>query len=274
MQTQISPEFQATEAQSNNKASGVVDAPIDSKERLSLDRIKDEFISIVSHELRTPLTSLRAALGLITGGALDNRPEKFKRMLDIATGNTDRLIRLVNDILELERIGSGEAELHYTMCSTADLFCRSTNMLQADATKRQLRITSDSQGVVVWADPDRILQTLTNLISNAIKFSPLGSEIHLCSRYIDTHEAEIQVIDQGPGIPVDKLERIFERFHQVDASDSRTAGGAGLGLAICRSIVNLHGGCIWATSTPAKGAIFHFTLRNLPQQQSALAFDL
>jgi PAS domain S-box-containing protein len=246
------------------KAAGVVVAFTDTTERRALDRMKDEFISTVSHELRTPLTSLRAALGLITGGSLNERPEKLRQMLDIATGNTDRLVRLVNDILELERIGSGKAELHYTMCSADDLFRRAAGLQQTGASKAQLRITFNSQGVNVWADPDRVLQTLTNLISNAIKFSPPNTEIHLRARRIDANEAELQVRDQGRGIPEDKLESIFERFHQVDASDSRTMGGTGLGLAICRSIVTQHGGRIWATSTLGKGSTFHFTLPTRP----------
>jgi PAS domain S-box-containing protein len=246
------------------KAVGVVVAFTDTTERRALDRMKDEFISTVSHELRTPLTSLRAALGLITGGSLNQRPEKLQQMLDIATGNTDRLVRLVNDILELERIGSGKAELHYTMCSADDLFRRAAGLQQTGASRAQLRITFNSQGVNVWADPDRVLQTLTNLISNAIKFSPPNTEIHLRARRIDANEAELQVRDQGRGIPEDKLESIFERFHQVDASDSRTMGGTGLGLAICRSIVAQHGGRIWATSTLGKGSTFHFTLPTRP----------
>jgi two-component system sensor histidine kinase VicK len=260
----VQPDADSPDAKAGGKAVGVVVAFTDTTERRALDRMKDEFISTVSHELRTPLTSLRAALGLITGGSLNARPEKLQQMLDIATGNTDRLVRLVNDILELERIGSGKAELHYTMCSADDLFRRAAGLQQTGASKAQLRITFNSQGVNVWADPDRVLQTLTNLISNAIKFSPPGTEIHLRSRRIDANEAEIQVRDQGRGIPGDKLESIFERFHQVDASDSRTMGGTGLGLAICRSIVTQHGGRIWATSTLGKGSIFHFTLPTRP----------
>ena len=226
--------------------------------------MKDEFISTVSHELRTPLTSLRAALGLITGGSLDARPQKLRQMLEIAAGNTDRLVRLVNDIIELERIGSGKAELHSTMCSADDLFRRAAVLMQTDASNAQLRITFNSQGVNVWADPDRILQVLSNLISNAIKFSPAGTEIHMRAHRGDIHEAEIQVRDQGRGIPEDKLDSIFERFLQVDASDSRTMGGTGLGLSICRAIVTQHRGRIWATSTPGKGSTFHFTLPTRP----------
>jgi PAS domain S-box-containing protein len=266
VQPKVEPEIDpaATDAKPAGKAVGVVVAFTDTTERRALDRMKDEFISTVSHELRTPLTSLRAALGLITGGSLDSRPQKLKQMLEIAAGNTDRLVRLVNDILELERIGSGKAELHSTMCSADDLFRRVAILQQTDASKVQIRITFNSHGVNVWADPDRILQTLTNLVSNAIKFSPPGTEIHLRSRRTDATEAEIQVRDQGRGIPEDKLESIFERFHQVDASDSRTMGGTGLGLAICRSIVTQHGGRIWATSTMGKGSTFHFTLPTRP----------
>jgi PAS domain S-box-containing protein len=252
------------EPKRGGKAVGIVVAFTDTTERRALDRMKDEFISTVSHELRTPLTSLRAALGLVTGGSLNARPEKFRQMLEIATGNTDRLVRLVNDILELERIGSGKAELHYTMCSADDLFRRAVSLQQMAAAKAQLRITFNSQGVNIWADPDRVLQTLTNLISNAIKFSPPNTEIHLRALHLDASEAEIQVRDHGRGIPQDKLESIFERFHQVDASDSRTMGGTGLGLAICRSIIQQHGGRMWATSTLGEGSTFHFTLPTKP----------
>ena len=258
------PQTESAEPKTAGKTVGVVVAFTDTTERRALDRMKDEFISTVSHELRTPLTSLRAALGLITGGSLNTRPEKLRQMLDIATGNTDRLVRLVNDILELERIGSGKAELHSTMCSADDLFRRAAALQQTEASKAQIRITFNSQGVNVWADPDRVLQTLANLISNAIKFSPPSTEIHLRARRVDADEAEIQVRDQGRGIPEDKLESIFERFHQVDASDARTMGGTGLGLAICRSIVAQHGGRIWACSTPGEGTTFHFTLPTRP----------
>ncbi len=250
--------------ESTGKAVGVVVAFTDTTERRALDRMKDEFISTVSHELRTPLTSLRAALGLVTGGALSKRPEKMQQMLEIALGNTDRLVRLVNDILDLERISSGKADLQSTMCSMDDLLTRASALQQAAAAKANIRMLCKSAGVEVWADPDRILQALTNLISNAIKFSPAGSQIQLRARTIDDTEALIEVEDHGRGIPADKLEHIFERFHQVDASDSRAMGGTGLGLAICRSIINQHGGRIWASSVQGRGTTFHFILPTKP----------
>jgi len=246
-------------------ALGVVVAFTDTTERRALDRMKDEFISTVSHELRTPLTSLRGALGLLAGGALETRPEKSRQMLDIAINNTDRLVRLVNDILDLERISSGKSELHSTMTSAEDLLRKAVSMQQARTPRPNARIFYAANGVTVWADPDRILQTLSNLLSNAIKFSSPGGEIHLTARNLDDQEALFEVSDKGQGIAEDKLEHIFERFQQGDASDTRTLGGTGLGLAICRSIVNQHGGRIWATSEPGKGTTFHFTLPTKPR---------
>ena len=246
------------------KTVGVVVAFTDTTERRALDRMKDEFISTVSHELRTPLTSLRGALGLLAGGALANRPEKTQQMLEIAISNSDRLVRLVNDILDLERISSGKTELHSTMCSAEDLLRRAAGVQQGLTPKPNIRIFFAASGVNVWADPDRILQTLNNLISNAIKFSPAGSEIRLTARNLEDGEALIEVSDQGRGIPTDKLEHIFDKFQQGDASDSRAMGGTGLGLAICRSIIAQHGGRIWATSKPGEGTTFHFTLPTKP----------
>jgi signal transduction histidine kinase len=248
----------------NPKPVGVVVAFRDTTERRALDRMKDEFISTVSHELRTPLTSLRAALGLVSGGALEKKPEKKQQMLNVAVGNTDRLIRLVNDFLDIERISSGNAELHSTTVSAKYLFDRATSLQQAAAEKSDIQFDIQPNDVQVYADPDRILQALTNLISNAIKYSPAGGTIYLTAKQTDENEARFVVHDQGRGIPQDKLETVFERFRQVDASDSREMGGTGLGLAICRSIIQQHGGRIWASSPPGHGAFFHFTLPTRP----------
>lgn len=236
-------------------------------ERNALDRMKDEFISTLSHELLTPLTSLRGALGLVASGALVERPERMAQMVEIAIDNADRLAHLVNDVLELESIGSGKAELHSEMCSIDDLFRRASSQVQTSACS-PFEFVIESGGVAVWADPRRILQALTNLISNAIRFSPqpgrTPGQIHLTAQHSATGQALIEVRDHGCGIPGDKLEMIFDRFKQVDASDSRAMGGTGLGLAICRSIVAQHGGIIWATSTLGKGSTFHFTLPTQP----------
>ncbi len=250
--------------QGEGRAVGVVVAFTDVGERDALDRMKDEFLSTISHELRTPLTSLRAALGLLTAGRLDDRPEKMAQMMEIAIANTDRLIRLVNDVLDLERIGSGKAEMHFVRCSMEEMFARAIALLEGQAAKAGLRFTAEANGVTVWADPERILQTLAHLLSNAIKFSapPPGgvSMVRLRARSVAPDEALIEVEDQGLGIPADQLGEIFERFKQADASDTRSMGGTGLGLTICRSIVAQHGGQIWATSRPGQGSTFHFTL--------------
>jgi len=246
-------------------------------QRSELDTLKDEFISTVSHELRTPLTSIRGALGLLSSGIIGDVDAKALNLLRIAVTNTDRLIRLINDILDLERMESGRAPLQIRRCSLRDLAQQAIDTMtpMADANTVHLALEPSTVAQAAYpealffdGDADRILQVLTNLLSNAIKFSPPGTEIHLRSRRIDANEAEIQVRDQGRGIPADKLESIFERFHQVDASDSRAMGGTGLGLAICRSIIAQHGGRIWATSIPTKGSTFHFTLPAVPTEIS------
>jgi PAS domain S-box-containing protein len=166
----------APDGDAAEKAVGVVVAFTDTTGRQALDRMKDEFVSTVSHELRTPLTSLRAALGLVQSGTLSSRPEKTKQMLDIAIASTDRLSRLVNDILDLERIRSGKAELHFAMCSVADLLNAAVTMRKSDGEKAKIDFDVEAGKVKVWADPDRIIQTVANLISNAIKFSPEAVE--------------------------------------------------------------------------------------------------
>ncbi len=255
----VRPQIDSADETVDAKAIGVVVAFTDTTEQQQLDRMKDEFISTVSHELRTPLTSLRAALGLVTGGALATRPDKMQQMLEIAIGNTDRLIRLVNDILDIERISSGNSELHCASCPADALLERASGLQQAAALKTNIRFHLNGNGVEVWADPDRILQALANLISNAIKFSSPGGDIWLSAKKLE-NEVQLDVRDNGRGIPPEKLESIFGRFQQVDASDSKVMGGTGLGLAICRSIIAQHGGKIWATSTQGLGTTFHFTL--------------
>ncbi len=256
----IPVEYVACPMVNQGRVSGIVVAFQDVTERRRLDRMKDEFISTVSHELRTPLTSLRASLGLIASGGLEKRPEKMAQMLDMAMGNTDRLVRLVNDILDVERIGTGKLLLKRSDCSAVDLLHRATDLQQASAAKAGIQFHIEAETVNLWVDGERVLQTLGNLVGNAVKFSPMGSVVWLRARCLNETEALIEVEDHGRGIPPEKIEMIFERFQQADASDSRAIGGTGLGLAICRSIVRQHGGRIWAESTPGKGSKFSFTL--------------
>ena len=253
----------------NGRVDGVVVAFTDITERRRLDRMKDEFIATVSHELRTPLTSLRAALGLIAGGALEKRPEKVPQMIDIALSNCDRLVRLVNDIVDFERIGSGTLPLHQSEWNAIDLLQRAISAEKGAAARAGLTFRIDAQPVDVWVDGDRMLQVLGNLIRNAIKFSEKGGEIRLAARASSEREVTFEVQDQGQGIPEEKLDLIFDRFQQADASDSRLRGGTGLGLALCRGIINQHGGRIWAANNPGSGSTFYFTVEQyLPKSDA------
>jgi PAS domain S-box-containing protein len=232
----------------------------DETERREVERMKDEFISIVSHELRTPLTSIRGSLGLLAGGKAGAIPERAQRLLDIAVQNTDRLIRLINDILDIERMESGKATLELRTLQVAQLLDGTTAVMESMAERAGVRLRVEAEpGLSVRGDPDRLTQVLTNLVSNAVKFSPEGAEVTLTARRAG-QEVHVAVTDRGRGVPADKLESIFERFQQVDSSDSRQKGGTGLGLAICRSIVTQHGGRIWAESAPGEGSAFRFTL--------------
>jgi hypothetical protein len=227
--------------------------------RLEIERMKDEFVSTVSHELRTPLTSIRGALGLLAGGVLSADPAKTGRMLDIAVANTDRLIRLINDILDIERIESGRVKLEKRSCSAAGLMVQAVEAVREVANKAGVKLELFPTSGNVVADSDRIVQTLTNLLGNAIKFSLPSQAVTLSATRRDD-EMLFEVKDQGRGIPADKLGVIFERFQQVDASNGREKGGTGLGLAICRSIVDQHGGRIWVESELGQGSSFYFTL--------------
>ncbi len=233
----------------------------DVSERRRLEKMKDEFISTVSHELRTPLTSLRASLGLISSGSLDKRPEKQKQMLEVAIGNCDRLVRLVNDILDFDKVEKGGMPLHLEVLPVGDILRRAADVEHEAALKAQITFRFDTpNGLLVNVDLERMLQVLAELVSNAIKFSPPQTIIKLAAQAVENDEVCVSVADQGRGVPQEKLDMIFERFQQGDASDSRALGGTGLGLAICKKIVEQLGGRIWAESEPGKGSTFLFTV--------------
>ena len=231
----------------------------DITERRALEEMKDEFISVVSHELRTPLTSVRGALGLLSGGVLGAMPAKAQRMIDVAVESTERLIRLINDILDVERMTAGKLVMMSRACLAADLVGDALRELKPYADGAGVTLVATRIEGTVWADPDRLIQTLTNLLSNAIKFSPRSARVEVSAQLQDGFVL-FRVRDQGRGIPADQLEQIFGRFQQVDSSDSRDKGGTGLGLAICRGIVEQHGGRIWADSATGGGATMSFTI--------------
>ncbi|MBE9046214.1 PAS domain S-box protein [Pleurocapsales cyanobacterium LEGE 10410] len=246
---------------------GYIGSCFDISDRRELEKLKDEFVSIVSHELRTPLTSIQGALDLLAGGALANRPDYAQHMLKIGAKNADRLVRLINDILDIERIESGKVTMLKQACDIAHLMTSAVDAVAGVARQAEVKLEVTPQSARVWADPDRIIQVLINLLSNALKFSDSGATIWLTAQIDNnTNQVVFQVRDRGRGIPESKLESIFGRFQQVDASDSRKKGGTGLGLAICRSIVQHHDGQIWAESTMGEGSSFFFTLPLLPEE--------
>ncbi len=231
----------------------------DLSERRAIERMKDEFVSVVSHELRTPLTSIEGALGLLAGGVTGTLPPKAAEMAQIARSNADRLSHLVDDILDLQRIESGRITLDLQSCDVAKLMKDSVESVHLVAESEGVAIAMLPLSAAIRVDPGRIVQALVNLLGNAIKFSPRGGQIEFASERNGSNVV-FRVKDEGRGIPRDKLETIFERFQQVDASDAREKGGTGLGLAICRSIVQQHGGRVWAESEPGAGSTFYVQL--------------
>ncbi len=242
----------------------------DISQRYALDRMKDEFISTVSHELRTPLTSIRGALGLLTAGLVGEVSEKAANLLRIAVSNSDRLVRLINDILDLERMQSGRSPLSFRRTLLSEVAQQVLDAMAPVGEAAGVRLVLEAGTASVDADPDRLLQVLTNLLSNAIKFSPENAVVTVTIKS-GSDGATLSVIDEGRGIPADKLESIFDRFQQVDASDSRQKGGTGLGLAICRTIIHQHGGRIWAERNIDKGTTFavYLPFRQRPDTASS-----
>lgn len=245
-----------------NTVKGFFALTSDISDRKAIERMKDEFISVVSHELRTPLTSLHSALKILATGRLGSLSIDGQQMLEIADESTERLVRLVNNVLDLQRIESGKVIMDRQAHNAADFMIQAAEAMQAMAQQHGVTLVTQPQDLRIWADADYILQALTNLLSNAIKFSAPGDTVWLTAE-ARQDEAVFRVRDEGQGIPADHLERIFERFQQVDSSDSRKKGGTGLGLTICRKIIEQHEGRIWAESTLGQGSTFSFTLPTL-----------
>jgi PAS domain S-box-containing protein len=231
----------------------------DLSERHAMRKMKDEFVSVVSHELRTPLTSIKGAVGLLAGGVTGALPPKAGEMAKIAQSNVERLGRLVDDILDLQRIESGRISMDKRSCDIADLMKESAESVHLVAETESVTIVTSHCPGLIRADRERMTQAFVNLLGNAIKFSPRGGRIEFAAERT-AGSVLFRVKDEGRGIPREKLETIFERFVQVDASDAREKGGTGLGLAICRSIVEQHGGRVWAESEPGRGSTFYVQL--------------
>ena len=233
--------------------------------RCELDSLKSEYVAMVSHELRSPLTSVRGAIGILSAGLLSPVDEKSAKLFNIAVTNLDRMLRLVDDVLNLERMASGTAALRMQQCSLCDLVQHAIETMTPIARESGVELTLNTETEAgspqdsFYGDDDKILQVLINLLSNAIKFSPRGARV-LLNIQASVETLKVRIADEGRGIPEDQLDKVFERFRQVDQDDARRLGGTGLGLAICRAIVQQHGGEIWAERNSVKGTSFFVTL--------------
>ena len=226
----------------------------DIRQLKEVERLKTDFVSTVSHELRTPLTAISGALGLVLAGTTGPVAAKTRDLLQIGLQNTERLIRLINDILDVERIESGHLFVRREPCDLAEVLRTTVESLRTVAMETQVALVLETDASpVVTADPDRLVQVFTNLISNAVRFSPHGESVTVTLRTTPT-SAVVFVSDRGPGIPIEFRRRIFGRFQQADPAGA--AGGAGLGLAIVRAIVERHGGSIRFDSAPGHGTTF------------------
>ena len=245
----------------DGEISGYLGMLADITERKKMERMKDEFISTVSHELRTPLTSIRGSLGLLAGGAAGAMSEKAALMVRIAHQNSERLVRIINDILDIEKIEAGKLELHTQRIALEALLQQAVEVNQSYADKYQVRLVLEptAEGAQVLADPDRLMQVLANLTSNAAKFSRPGSSVQIRASHQNAR-IRIEVEDHGTGIPEEFLPHVFEKFAQADGSTSRHFEGTGLGLSITRQLVEAMGGAIGFRSTTGRGTTFHIEL--------------
>lgn len=240
---------------------GAVGAFQDITSLYEVDRLKNEFVSVVSHELRTPLTSIKGALQLLTAEATWTDPDQLT-LVDVALSNTERLIRIINDILDISKIEAGKLELDPRPCDPADLVRVSMEAVEAIAVGASVTIRPMISSSIppVMADPDRLVQAIVNLLSNALKYAPPGSEVTLGVHPVSNGQVRFAVTDCGRGIPADKLGQLFQKFQQVDGGDTRKFRGTGLGLAITKALVEMQGGAVFVESEVGAGSTFAVTM--------------
>jgi signal transduction histidine kinase len=229
----------------------------DISERKAAQKLRNEMVQMVSQELRAPLMSLSEIHSLLRSRQLGELNEKGQRLLAAADTNTTRMLRLIDDLLDIEKLEAGLVELHRVRTDLVPLIDQAIESVLMLAGQKQINLVNASAGsqLVANVDPNRIIQILVNLVSNALKFSPPGSNVALWLRHTGT-TVEMHVADQGRGIPPHLLKDVFNRFQQVQRADATEKGGSGLGLAICKSLVELHGGNISVESTPGRGSDF------------------
>ena len=224
------------------------------------DKLKDEFISVVSHELRTPLTSIYGILKLLDAGVMDGNPDKSKEMVKIATANSKRLNELINDLLDFQKLTSGKFELSLESVSIKDILSQALERNYGYCQQFDVEIKLDGTGlsdIFVMVDAHRLHQVIDNFVSNAVKFSPKGGVVEI-SADINDGFARVSVRDHGTGIPEEFKKKIFSPFCQADSSSNRKVAGTGLGLSVCKGIIDSHGGKLYFDNAIDGGAIFWF----------------
>jgi len=224
-----------------------------------LERTREEFVANVSHELRTPLSLIKGYVETLLDGAKDN-PEVAGKFLQTIDRNAERLRLLIEDLLTISELESGRVKLNLQTVALQPLVAKVFNDLQSRAATKRIEFFNQLTDLAVRADTDRLEQVLANLIDNAIKYGRPEGTVKVGACATTGGQIETFVQDDGPGIPAESLERLFERFYRVDKARSREQGGTGLGLSIVKHIIQNHGGRVWATSEPGKGATFFFTL--------------
>lgn len=254
-------EYTVTPMRKNEEIAGAVVIFNDITERKKVEKIKNEFISTVSHELRTPLTSVRGSLGLLVGGAGGKLPEQAKTLVEIANRNTERLLLLINDILDIEKIESGKMVYNYKLLELRKFLesAIQANLAYGQQFGIRFAITQCPKQISIYADEDRLMQVMNNLLSNATKFSNKDTQVEI-SAVQRGQKIRISITDNGQGIPQSFQKKVFEKFAQADSSDTRTISGTGLGLSISRAIIEQHGGRIDFISRINLGTTFFFDL--------------
>lgn len=237
---------------------------LDVTERYEIQKMRQAFVSMVSHELRTPLTAVSGYLALLGMGAFGEISKEATDQAERAEVNIQRLIKLINDLLDLEKMESGTLKIELSSCRLEAIIGSTEDAVKVFAADRGVKLEVPDVKLEFIADRDRIIQVLVNLVSNAVKFSPPGASVTIEAEPRDEY-VEVRVVDRGRGIPARYREVIFERFQQVEASDAKQKGGTGLGLAICKSIVEQHGGSIGVDSEEGKGSTFWLRLPLAPQ---------
>lgn len=240
----------------------------DLTEQKQLERAKRDFVAMLAHDIRTPLASVMGVLTLLEKGALGNLSERGLKISRDVDRDCARMLRLLDDMLDLDKIEVGSYELVPAPMDVRDAVMQAVNTVRGAADAKSITIRTQLEPSLCMADELRLMQVLVNLLTNAVKFSDNGTEIGITLQ-TSNGLATCAVVDHGRGIPADKLEKVFEKFQQVEARDGRDKGGTGLGLAICKAIINQHGGTIGVESEPGKGSRFWFTLPALAEQQAA-----